>query len=244
MADYSIKLDLLSAGDQRILQELNVEFFNAGITFHRRLSFAEMKAVGQIIFDLTYRINDEENLINFAIGDWINQADEWFGVDVGIKMGLRIVPTSHHSCFLSYSHRDEEFAKRLYGRLRAANISVWRAPEDIQGGKKLYDQIEKAITNHDKLLLVLSEASLKSEWVMTEIRKARLAEVKDNSRKLFPVRLVDMSTIREWKCFDADRGKDLAVEVREYYIPDFTEWRDIDKFQDSFARLLDDLKKG
>ena len=42
--------------------------------------------------------------------------------------------------------------------------------------------------------------------------------------------------------FDADHGKDLAVEVREYFIPDFSAWKDNDPFEAAFTRLLRDLK--
>jgi hypothetical protein len=56
----------------------------------------------------------------------------------------------------------------------------------------------------------LSEASLQSERVMTELRKARKAERQSGQRKLFPVRLVDMETRRDWECFDADSGKEAA----------------------------------
>ena len=44
----------------------------------------------------------------------------------------------------------------------------------------------------------------------TEIRKARNAELKEQRRKLFPIRLVDFDTICDWECFDADTGKDLG----------------------------------
>jgi hypothetical protein len=84
----------------------------------------------------------------------------------------------------------------------------------------------------------LSEANLQSEWVMTELRKARKAERQRGKRKLFPVRLVDKETLRDWECFDADGGQDLAVELREYFIPDFSNWKD----HDAFARLLEDLR--
>jgi hypothetical protein len=156
-----------------------------------------------------------------------------------IRMGPVI---QWHSCFISYSTKDEEFARRLHGRMREAGLRVWFAPEDVKGGDKLHEQLFRAIQLYDKLLLVLSEHSIKSEWVMTEIRKAREVEKKENRRKLFPIRLVDFDTLRGWTCFDADTGKDLAVELREYFIPDFSNWKDHDAFETTFARLLKDLR--
>jgi hypothetical protein len=126
--------------------------------------------------------------------------------------------------------------------MRDNHLRVWFADEDIKGGQKLHEQIDQAIRVHDKLVLVLSEHSIQSGWVMTEIRKARKAELGDRRRKLFPIRLVDMDTLRDWECFDADTGKDLAVEVREYFIPDFTRWKDHDSFERAFARFLKDLQ--
>ncbi len=147
-----------------------------------------------------------------------------------------------HSCFISHSTKDEEFARRLHARMRQAGLRVWFAPEDVKGGDKLHEQLFRAIQLYDKLLLILSEHSIKSEWVMTEIRKARAVEKKENRRKLFPIRLVDFDTLRDWTCFDADSGKDLAVELREYFIPDFSNWKDHDAFEAAFDKLLKDLR--
>jgi uncharacterized protein YjbI with pentapeptide repeats len=147
-----------------------------------------------------------------------------------------------YSCFISYSHKDEEFVHRLYSRMRRASLRVWFAPEDIKGGRKIHEQVFSAIREYDKLLIVLSEHSLQSEWVMTEIRKARKTEREENRRKLFPIRLVDFDAIEKWECFDADTGKDLAVELREYFIPDFSDWKEHDAFEREFDRLLRALK--
>jgi len=49
--------------------------------------------------------------------------------------------------------------------------------------------------------------------------------------------------LKDWKCFDSDIGKDLAVELREYFIPDFSNWKDHDAFEAAFARLQKDLKE-
>jgi len=145
------------------------------------------------------------------------------------------------SCFISHSTKDEEFARRLDSRMRQANMRVWFAPEDIKGGTKLHEQLFEAIQIHERLLLVLSEHSIKSEWVMAEIRKAREVEKRENRRKLFPVRLVNFDTLRAWTCFDADTGMDLAAEVRQYFIPDFSNWKDHDAFEKAFAKLQHDL---
>jgi hypothetical protein len=53
---------------------------------------------------------------------------------------------------------------------------------------------------------------------------------------------VGFDAIREWDCFDADSGKDLGVEIREYFIPDFSNWKDPDSFEKADERLLRDLR--
>ena len=147
-----------------------------------------------------------------------------------------------YSCFISYSSADEDFCRRLHERLQSAGLRVWFAPHDIQGGRKIHEQIDQAIRVYDKLLLVLSPHSMQSPWVEFEIRQARKREVAEQRRLLFPVGLVDYGVIKRWKCFDADTVKDLATEIREYYIPDFTAWKDHDAFEAAVARLLRDLK--
>jgi hypothetical protein len=112
----------------------------------------------------------------------------------------------------------------------------------VRGGRKLHEQIDEAIRLHDKLLLILSPESMNSEWVKTEIAKARKREVRDGARVLFPVKLCSYDALRDWECFDADTGKDLAKEIREYFIPDFSDWKNHDSYQIAFDRLLRDLK--
>jgi hypothetical protein len=147
-----------------------------------------------------------------------------------------------YSCFISYSGKDEEFAKRLHADLQSSNVRCWFAPEDIKGGEKLHEQINQAIRRYERLLLILSESSMSSEWVKTEIANAREREVREKKRVLFPIRLVDFETIRNWECFDADMGKDSAREIREYFIPDFSNWKDRDSYKAALDRLLRDMR--
>jgi len=147
-----------------------------------------------------------------------------------------------YSCFISYSTKDQEFADRLYADLQNKGVRCWFAPHDIQAGKKIHEQIDVAIRTHEKLLLILSPKSMNSEWVKMEIRKARKRERTEKKRVLFPVRLASFEAIRDWELFDADEGKDLAAEIREYYIPDFSDWKNHDSYEKEFKKLLRDLK--
>jgi TIR domain/Pentapeptide repeats (8 copies) len=151
-------------------------------------------------------------------------------------------PIQFYSCFISYSSNDEEFAKRLYSKLREHGLRIWFAPEDIQGGKKIHEQVDSAIRFYDRLLLVLSEHSINSKWVRDEIRRARKAEVRVGRRKLFPIKLTHYEALSEWSSFYSDLAEDVAEEIREYFIPDFSNWKDHDAFEAAFAKLLRDLK--
>ncbi|MEO8593834.1 MAG: toll/interleukin-1 receptor domain-containing protein [Candidatus Solibacter sp.] len=147
-----------------------------------------------------------------------------------------------YSVFISYSTQDQTFADRLHADLQARGVRCWFAPHDIQGGKKIHEQIDEAIKVYDKLLLILSDASMGSNWVKTEIANARAKETQQRRQMLFPLTLVPFDRIKEWKLFDADTGIDSAREIREYFVPDFSNWKDHGAYQRVFDKMVRDLK--
>jgi hypothetical protein len=70
---------------------------------------------------------------------------------------------TYYSCFISYSWTDQEFAARLHDDLQSVGIRAWLDAKEIKHGVILRDTIDKAIQAHDKVLLVLSHASVKSK---------------------------------------------------------------------------------
>jgi hypothetical protein len=76
-------------------------------------------------------------------------------------------PFEFYSCFISYSSKDQDFAERLHADLQDKGVRCWFAPHDIQGGRKIDEQIDQAIRLHERLLLILSVHSMQSEWVKT-----------------------------------------------------------------------------
>lgn len=109
-------------------------------------------------------------------------------------------PIEFYSCFIAYSHRNEDFAKRLHADLQAKGVRCWFAPEDLKIGDHYHQRIDEAIRLYDKLILVLSDAAVCSAWVEREVVAAREKEDRQQREVLFPLRLDDavMATEKAW----------------------------------------------
>lgn len=142
----------------------------------------------------------------------------------------------YYSCFISYSSKDEEFAKRLWEGLQAKNVRCWYAPHDLKIGDKIRLTIDDSIRIHDKLLLILSEHSVQSDWVEHEVEHALDLEKEREKGVLFPVRVDE--AVMESKTGWAGNVR------RQRHIGDFTRWKDHDAYSEAFERLLRDLKAG
>jgi TIR domain len=138
------------------------------------------------------------------------------------------------SCFISYSSKDEVFAKRLHADLQDKGVRCWFAPHDMKIGAKILDTLDEAIRLRDKVLLVLSEASIASEWVEDEVTKAFEEERQRGGVVLFPIRLDDivLETKEAW----------AAKLRRGRHIGDFRAWKDHDAYQKALDRVLRDLR--
>ena len=144
-------------------------------------------------------------------------------------------PLQFYSCFISYSSKDQEFAERLYADLQNKGVRCWYAPEDLPIGAKIRDGIDEAICRYDKLLLILSENSVNSQWVEQEVETALEKERERNNQiVLFPVRL-DNAVMDS-----GDGWTRLIKNTRN--IGDFCQWKDHDTYQKTFERLVKALK--
>ncbi len=95
------------------------------------------------------------------------------------------------SCFISYSTKDEEFVQRLRQGLAAGGIGCGFDKDNFKTGGKFRVIIDEWIQASDKLLLVLSEHSVKSDWVEKEVETALEMEREQKRTAIFPIRLDD-----------------------------------------------------
>jgi hypothetical protein len=142
-------------------------------------------------------------------------------------------PIQFYPCFISYSTEDDAFAKRLHADLQDKGVRCWFAPEDMKIGDKIRDRIDESIWFHDKLLLVLSEHSITSDWVAHEVEVALRKERAEKRTVLFPIRLED-------SIFNEKTG--WANDVLTRHIGDFSRWKEHDSYREAFTRLLRDLQ--
>ena len=82
--------------------------------------------------------------------------------------------------FLSYARDDAKLAKQLAGLIAQVGHQVWWDRE-IQGGSHFSSEIDKALQDADAVLVLWTEASIKSAWVQDEAAEGR------DSGRLVPV---------------------------------------------------------
>lgn len=144
------------------------------------------------------------------------------------------VGVEYYSCFIAYSHKDEEFAKKLYNDLQDNGVRCWFATENMKIGDKIRSTIDRQIRLRDKLLVILSENSIASEWVGDEVEAALEEERKNHKRILFPIHIDNITTTAY---------TDWAAKIkRQTHIGNFSNWHTKSNYLRSFERLLRDLR--
>jgi hypothetical protein len=147
---------------------------------------------------------------------------------------LVAAPIDFYSCFISYSSLDHEFAEQLHSQLQSEGVRCWFAPQDLKTGDEFRTRIDESIRIYDKLLVVLSENSIRSRWVQKEVETAFEKERSRRGLVLFPIRIDDaiMETDKAW-----------AADIRRTrHVGDFRGWKDSDFFETALNRLIRDLK--
>lgn len=94
------------------------------------------------------------------------------------------------SIFLSHSHEDNRFARRLAHDLITAGVTVWLDEAELGPGDSVIEKIGQAIDATDYLGVLLSRHSVQSEWVRREVEIALTQEIAGRIVKVVPI-LVD-----------------------------------------------------
>lgn len=150
------------------------------------------------------------------------------------KIHELLVEQAPPSCFISYDSKDFVFAKQLHDDLQQVGIRCWFAPDAMKlGDRKFRSTIDHSIRLHDKLLLVLSECSINSNWVAKEVEIAFKEESRRSETVLLPIQIDKTAS-------DTDQAWAIGIR-RTRNIGDFSQWQNPEAYQQSLSHLLHDL---
>ena len=93
--------------------------------------------------------------------------------------------------FISYSHADAEFVDRLAAELIRARKPVWVDRYELRAGDSLIGRIQDEITRAGAMLVVLSQASVNSEWCKKELSAGLVRELEEKRVVVIPVLIED-----------------------------------------------------
>lgn len=93
--------------------------------------------------------------------------------------------------FISYSHEDKDFVDLLAAELALQRRHVWVDRWELKVGDSLIRRIESAITDASGLIVILSKASVVSEWFRKELSAGLIRELEEKRVVVLPVRIDD-----------------------------------------------------
>jgi maltose alpha-D-glucosyltransferase/alpha-amylase len=147
------------------------------------------------------------------------------------------------SCFISYSSKDHEFANRLYDDLRSREVPCWIAARDLGAGNYFRATIEERIRSSERVIVICSDNSFRSDEVALEVAMAREKEIRraggqkpsDDTIVLLPIRIDGAFQHTDLPWF---------TELRNSrHIADFEQWRDSAAYDNALRRLIRDLAR-
>lgn len=157
---------------------------------------------------------------------------------IAYARSLHTRPIEFYSGFISYSHADGPFARRLHDALQGRGIRCWLDEHQLLPGDDIYAHVDRGIRLWDKVLLCCSEAALTSWWVDNEIRMALEKEQQLTKERVQKVQVLVPLNLDGYLFSDLWRSG-YQAQIRGRLASDFTGWANNDpKFEEQVGRVI------
>lgn len=125
--------------------------------------------------------------------------------------------------FISYSHTDKEFVDNFAIQLVREKVHVWVDRWELHVGDSLISKVQDAISGASALLVILSKASVSSEWCKKELNSGLIRELDEKRVVILPILIEDC---------------DIPLFLKEKMYADFRE-----NFDDGLRTTLEAIAK-
>jgi hypothetical protein len=149
------------------------------------------------------------------------------------RLGELFGHVRYHSCFISYSTKNERFARTLERSLLNAGIRYWYAPTSMRGGAAIDATLKARIPEFGRVLVVVSAESLQSRYVRFEVEAAFERAAAVGHDIVVPIR-IDETVLRS--------RLPLAKALRKYVMLDFSRWGSRGEYRRAAAMLVASLE--
>ena len=152
--------------------------------------------------------------------------------------------------FISYSFKDKEFANILNRELRKRGVRTFIWEKDAPGGKFLDDIMTSNIQNHEKILFIASQNSLKSTACQFELSEGRKKQETTWESIFFPIHIDNyLFEIKKNQIRPLSKSEEYwenIQEIKRINSMDFSDFRsckgDAEKFIVAVNGIVEELK--
>ncbi|HEX4959360.1 MAG TPA: toll/interleukin-1 receptor domain-containing protein [Thermoanaerobaculia bacterium] len=142
------------------------------------------------------------------------------------------------TCFVSYSHKDKEFAARLSASLEHEGIICWRDDRSMSLGSGIFEEVRSAIVHQDRTLICCSQDALTRPWVNEEANVALEKEKQTGKSVVLPID-IDGCLIEKP---DSPEASPLVERLMRRLVLDFRGWNDPWRYKMALHRLTEELR--
>lgn len=122
-------------------------------------------------------------------------------IDMKEKQGIKTMTKNKMNIFISYSHQDEEWLKRLKVHLNGLakyynTIDVWD-DKRLRAGDRWNKEITKALCNSNVALLLVSANFIASDYIQNNELQPILKKAENNGVKIIPIFVSPVAVLDE-----------------------------------------------
>ncbi len=135
---------------------------------------------------MTESIEEHMKAFDKTIIDILDESAERYPNNVALICKAEKLP---QRVFLSHTWKDKKIARKIAKELTDLGIGVWLDEAEIKIGDSLVQKIREGIDTVEYLIVLLSSASVASEWVKKEVDIAMNQEIEGKQVKVLPILL-------------------------------------------------------